>query len=714
MPPSPGAPKGGARSGIFFLAPLFLMAGAVFVLAQEAKTPRPPHARRDSVVGDLHGVKISDPYRWLEDQKSAETRAWIDAENRYSSALLDSWAGRQQVHKRLTQLMKVDTVSVPVERGGYYFFKRRAADQDQGVLFMRQGLEGKDEVLVDPNPMAPDHSTSVSLEEVSPDGKLVAYGIRQGGQDEVAVHFLNVETRKELPDRLPSGLYVGIALRPDKVGVYYARHNEQGTRVYYHPFGKPIPQDAMMFGQGYGPTVGIGVGTSADSRYLIVTVFYGSAANRTEVYYRNFASGGPLKTLVNDIPAKFFADIAGDTMYVHTDWKAPKGRILAVSLKDPARDHWREIIHESDFPIDSFTLAGGKILVSYLENAASHVKVFAPDGRLLHELALPSLGTVSGIAGRWKSPAAFFSFSSFTIPETIYRYVVTSGDQTAWAREQVPIDSERFEVEQVWYHSKDGTRVPMFLAHRKGLAPNGKLPTLMTGYGGFDISWTPSFSAIAALWVEEGGLFALPSLRGGGEFGEAWHRAGMFENKQNVFDDFIAAGEWLVKNHYTNPSKLAIIGASNGGLLVGAAITQRPDLYQAAVCAFPLLDMLRYQKFLLGPWWVSEYGSADNPEQFKYLYAYSPYQHVKAGTKYPAVLFVTGDFDTRVAPLHARKMTAEMQAATASDRPILLRYETEAGHSVNGMPVSKRIDQVADEASFLLWQLGVSPGGASH
>jgi prolyl oligopeptidase len=709
----PFSQKGHVGPGIVSLTLISLMAGASLLWAQAGQIPKPPQARRDNVVDDYFGVKVPDPYRWLEDQKSPETRAWISAEKKYSSALLDAWTGREQVRKRLTELMKVDAVGIPMERGGRYFFKRRTADQDQGVLYMRRGLEGKDEVLVDPNPMSADHSTSVSLDDVSPDGELVAYGIRQGGQDQAAIHFLNVETRQELPDRLPSARYFSVALRPDKTGVYYSRHGEEGTRVYFHRFGTPRTKDAEIFGKGYGPEKGIVVATSSDFRYLLLIVFYGSAASRTEVYYQDLAGGGPLKTLVNDLHARFIADIAGDTIYVQTNWKAPKERILAVSLKDPAREHWREIIPQSDFPIDSFYLVGGKILVSYIENAASHVKIFTPDGRFIRDLPLPSLGTVAGIAGRWKTPDAFVSFSSFTVPETIYRYDAASAARSVWARQHVPIESDEFEVEQVWYHSKDGTRVPMFLAHRKGLKPNGKLATLMTGYGGFDVSMTPYFSALAALWVEQGGLFALPSLRGGGEFGEAWHRAGMLENKQNVFDDFTSAGDWLVTNHYTNPHKLAIIGASNGGLLVGAAITQRPDLFQAAVCGYPLLDMLRYQKFLLGRLWVPEYGSADNPDEFKYLYAYSPYQHVIAGTKYPAVLFITGDFDTRVAPLHARKMTAEMQAASASGRPILLRYDTEAGHTRAGMPVSQLIDQATDEATFLFWQLGISAGPAS-
>ncbi len=702
-----------ARRGTLLAGLFCLLAAPPPAVAQSVKTPQPPVARRDHVVDNYFGVKVSDPYRWLEDQQSPETRAWINAENRYTSALLDAWPGLAQVRKRLSELMKVDTVAVPIERGGRYFFKRRAADQDQGVLYVRQGLEGKDEVLVDPNPMSADHSTSASYEDVTPDGKLVAYGIREGGQDQAAVHFLNVDTRQELADRLPSGRYFGIAIRPDKAGVYYARHGEAGTRVYYHRFGTPDAQDKLIFGKGYGPEEGIGVGITQDDQHLMLVVFHGAGGNRTELYYQSLA-GGPIRTLVNDLPDRFLADIAGGTIYIQTNWQAPRERILAASLQHPERAHWREIVPQGKFPIQSFHLMGGELVVEYLENAASRLTVFTPGGKFLRGLELPALGTVSGVEGRWQNPEMFAGFDSFTLPLTVYRYDLATGARTVWAREHVPIDSAQFDVQQVWYHSKDGTRVPMFLAHRKGLKADGKIPTLMTAYGGFDISETPYFSPLAAMWVEAGGLYAVPNLRGGGEFGEAWHRAGMLAHKQNVFDDFTAAGEWLNRHHFTNPSKLAIIGASNGGLLVGAAITQHPELYQAAVCAFPLLDMLRYQKFLLGKLWVPEYGSADNPQQFKYLYAYSPYQHVKKGTKYPAVLFVTGDFDTRVAPLHARKMTAEMQAATASHRPIMIRYETEAGHTRAGMPVSQLIKQAADELGFLFWQLDVSPAGAGH
>jgi prolyl oligopeptidase len=473
-------------------------------------------------------------------------------------------------------------------------------------------------------------------------------------------------------------------------------------------------RDPEIFGKGYGPDKIIQIALSEDGRYLVITVVYGSAADQTEIYYQDVAAQEPIRPVVNDIPARFFGEVGGDHLYLHTNWKAPKGRILAVDLRNPARERWQEVVPESSSAIESLTLGGGKLLVNYLENASSRIKVFDDTGKYLRDVSLPSVGSASVVA-RWGSREAFYGFMSFATPLTIYRYDLASGKQDLWARVKVPIDSDQFEVKQVWYESKDKTRVPMFLVHRKGLKLDGANPTLLTGYGGFNISETPRFTATAALWVEQGGVFAEPSLRGGGEFGEAWHRAGMLGQKQNVFDDFIAAAAWLIQNRYTSPANLAIEGGSNGGLLVGAALTQRPDLFRAVACGYPLLDMLRYQKFLVARFWVSEYGSADDPEQFKYLYAYSPYHHAQPGTKYPAVILFSGDADTRVAPLHARKMTALLQTATGSVRPVLLRYETKAGHSRGGLPVTMQIEEQTDVLGFLLWQLNVSltPSGQS-
>ena len=683
---------------------LALLASPSLMRTQEGAPPRPPKTRTDTVTERIQGVEIADPYRWLEDQQSPETRAWIDAQNKYTQAYLDSWPGRAALKRRLTELMKVEDINAPLERNGRYFFKRRAPDQEQGVLNMRVGPEGKDEALVDPNPLSPDRNISADLRGVSSDGTLVAYSLRNGGEDETSVRLLDVSARTELPDRLPKRRYFDVLIKPDKSGLYYSWAAPEGPHLSYHKMGSDPAKDPELFGKGYGPDKGIECDLSEDGHYLTITVVYGSAADRTEIYFQDLQKEGPIRPLVNDIPARFFGEVGGDHIFLHTNWKAPKGRILKVDLRNPGRENWREIVPESDAAIESISLAGGKLFVKYIRNASSEVKVFDADGAHVRDIDLPMIGSINDINGRWTSKEAFYEFTSFPIPNRIYRYDTDTGHQSLWAEIHVPIHVENLEVKQVWYTSKDKTRVPMFLMYRKGTKMDGNNPTLLTGYGGFNINITPYFAEGAALWADQGGVVAKPNLRGGGEFGEAWHRAGMLEKKQNVFDDFIAAAEWLVSNHYTQPSKLAIVGASNGGLLVGAALTQRPDLFRAVVCEYPLLDMLRYQKFFVAKYWVSEYGSADDPAQFKNLYAYSPYQHVKPGTKYPAVLFVTGDGDTRVAPLHARKMTALLQADTGSDRPVLLRYDTEAGHSA-GVSVTKDIDETTDMIGFLYWQL---------
>lgn len=676
------------------------------VWAQDPSTHAAPRTWREDVKESFHGVEVIDPYRWLEVRNSPETQSWIDAQNEYTQSILGRLPGRELLKRRLGELLKIDVTGLPVERNGRYFFLKRLANQELSVLYMRQGFQGRDEVLVDPHPMSPDRTVSVALVNVSEDGRLLLYGVRQGGQDEMAIQLFDVEARKELPDRLPRARYLGASFKLDKSGFYYTRHGSEGSRVYLHALGTDPARDQEIFGKGYGPDKGISAFVSEDGRYLVIHVFHGSSADKTEIYLQDLAKSGPIFPLVNDLAARFLGEPAGDRFYLHTNWNAANGRILAVDLNHPERENWREVVPETDAVIEDFSPVGGRLLVSYLHNVRSLVKVFEPDGRPVRDITFPTLGSLRGLRGRWKSGQAFFQFTSFHIPPTIYRYDVTKGTQEVWSRPNVPIESDRFELKQVWYESKDKTKVPMFLVHAKGLQLDGSNPTLLTGYGGFNLSETPEFTTRAVVWIERGGVFALANLRGGGEFGEQWHKAGTREKKQNVFDDFISAAEWLIQKGYTNPSRLAISGRSNGGLLVGAALTQRPELFQAVVCGYPLIDMLRYQKFLVAKFWVPEYGSSEDPDQFKYLYAYSPYQHVKAGTKYPAVLFVTGDGDTRVDPLHGRKMCALLQSATGSDRPVLIHYDTKAGHTA-AQPVSKQIDDLTDELSFLFWQLKV-------
>jgi len=680
--------------------------------AQSPSSPKPPETRRANVVDTVFGVPLPDPYRWLEDQQAPETRGWIDAENAYTQAVIGPLPGRERIQRRLLELLKVETIGMPTNRGGRYFFSRRAADQDLSVLYLRKGLHAADEVLVDPHPMSPDHTTSVQFVDVTPDGKLLAYGVRQGGEDEVTVRLMDVDTRRLLADTLPRARYSGVNITPDKSGIYYAKQTAAGPRVYYHPMGGDPATDKEIFGQGYGPGVGIGVFVTDDGKYMVISVSFGSAARKVELYFQNLLAKTPLTPIVNDVEAQFGGPVAGDHMYLRTNWNAANGKILDVDLKNPARANWRELIAEGAFPLSGISAVGGRLLVSYLQNVQTHVKIFDPGGKPLGEIAFPAIGALGGLGGDWDRPETFYSFSTLAQPTTIYRYDVATGKQEVWAKLAVPVSDQAVEIKQVWYPSQDGTKIPMFIAHRRGIKLDGANPTLLTGYGGFQLSQVPGFSQRAAFWLENGGVYALPNLRGGGEFGETWHQAGMLGKKQNVFDDFIAAAEWLIANKYTSPSRLAISGGSNGGLLVGAAMTQRPDLFQAVVCSFPLLDMVRYHRFLVARFWVPEYGSAEDSTQFKWILAYSPYQHVKTGERYPAVLFITGDADTRVAPLHARKMAALMQAASASGKPVLLRYNTKAGHS-GGLPVSQIVDDLTDEMRFLFWQLSVPGGGAA-
>jgi len=692
-----------ARFAFAFAALLALPSAALCAVA----TVRPPVTRTDNVKEVLHGVEIVDPYRWLEDKNSPETRAWIDAQNQLTDSQLEAQPGRDATRKRLEQLLKVDQVTVPFERGGRTFYTKRRADQDLPVIVMRRGTEGAEEVLVDPHPLSPDHTVSVSLLDVSDDGTLLAYGTRKGGEDEVTVTLLDLETRKELADRLPRARYFGVSLESGRKGFYYSRFGAEGSRVFHHAMGADPAADPLLFGEGYGPGKIIASTLSEDGRRLLIAVYYGSATDRSEVYVKDVAAGGPVVPIVNDVEAYFEPDIAGDHVYLQTNWKASNNRILDVDLAHPSRDRWREVVPEGDAAIESFSLAGGKIFVNTLRNVASSVRVYSTAGKLERTIEFPAPGSVSGLRGRWGGGDAFFSYSSFAVPTTVYRYGIADGARKVWWKPEVPIEADGIEVKQVWYRSKDGTKIPMFVMTRKGLKLDGTAPTYLTGYGGFTISETPSYRPQAVLWVERGGVYALPNLRGGGEFGEAWHRAGMLEKKQNVFDDFLAAADWLVENRYTRPERLSISGGSNGGLLVGAALTQHPEKLGAVVCSVPLLDMLRYHQFLVARFWVPEYGSSEDPAQFQVLRAYSPYHHVTKGVSYPAVLLVSGDSDTRVDPLHARKMTALLQASTGSDRPILLHYDTKLGHA-GGKPVSKQIDDLTVELTFLFWQLGVN------
>lgn len=675
----------------------------------EGSTPLPPETAKIPVFDTLHGVVIEDSYRWLEDQYSPETRAWIDAQNKYTRSFFPQFRRTEWAEKRLYELLQVDQFELPYECNGRFFLRKRPSGNEQYIIYARDGLNGPDRVLLDPAVRFDAPSLSVEIGDISADGRLLGYMIRQGGEDETAVRFLEVESGTELADSLPRALHFSLSINADNTGFYYVRADSTGSRVYYHAFGTDISEDPMLFGEQYGPNEYIDAYLSDDRQFLTISVYHGSSGGKTEVFVMNTDGEGQIVPVVTDTDARFYAFTVDEKMFLMTNHNAPNWCVYLVDVTNPSFDNWKLIIPEdTGAVIDDFAAASGRLYVTYLESVCPHVKIFDEDGGNMGELKLPALGTVGDIQGPWQGKEIFLKFSSYSMPETIYRIDRETAKMEAWSRSEVEIDSDKIVVKQVWYTSRDGTKVPMWLAHGKDVALDGNNHTYLTGYGGFNIGVTPKFRATYAIWIESGGVLAVPCLRGGNEFGEPWHRAAMFENKQNTFDDFIAAAEWLIESKYTSPEKLAIRGGSNGGLLVGAVMNQRPDLCQAVICTYPLLDMVRYHKFLMGPYWVSEYGSADNPEHFEFICKYSPYHNVVEGTDYPAVMYVTGDGDTRVAPLHARKMTALMQAKTGSENPVLLYYDTEAGHA-GDMAVSKDVEEASAQLGFLFWQLGVEP-----
>ena len=673
--------------------------------------PPPPPTKVEPVTEVLHGVTITDPYRWLEDSKSPATRAWLEAQMKYTEDYLSQVKVRPEIVSRLTELLRVESYGIPVERGDKFFFKKRLPEENQGSIYYRDGLKGSDTRLIDASKLSADQNTSISIADISKDGGLLVYEVREGGADEQTIHFLEVKSHQELADVLPRARYGGVNLSPDEKGLYYSKFEPSGSTVYYHQIGTSVSEDKMIFGksfegEAFGPMELIYPEVTENGRYLLIHVSHGVPPKRVDIYVKDLrAAEAPIKPVIHGIDSRFRPENYGDDLYVLTDYQAENYRVVKVSLADPAPAKWQTIVPEGKDVIETISIVGGKLFVTGLHGVITQTQVYTLDGKLEGKINYPTLGAASAVFGRQASNHGFYNFESFTIPPAIYHYDVTTGKTEVFAKPQVPFASDQYEVSQVFYKSKDGTRVPMFVSAKKGLKRDGTAPTLIFAYGGFTVSMVPHWDPEYAWWMEQGGYFAQPNLRGGGEYGEAWHKAGMFEKKQNVFDDYFAAVEYLIDNKYTSPARLAIRGRSNGGLLMGVAMTQHPELFGAIWCGYPLLDMLRYQNFLVGRWWTTEYGSADNPQQFPYLLKYSPYHNVKQGVKYPAIMFNTGDSDTRVDPLHARKMTALMQADSGSDRPILLHYELKAGHSA-GVSITQLVNDTADELSFLWNETG--------
>lgn len=692
------------------------------------------------VVDRYHGREVVDPYRWLEGDLSdpaalgkltPEVDLWTVAQNEYTRKVFDQLPGRGALEKRVRPLLEIDSISLPEMRGEKLFYFKRQGSQSQPVLYLREGLRAPERVLVDPKVVDPSGLTTVSLAVPSPDGRWVAYGAYRAGDENTVLRVRDVARGVDLEDTVPNKV-TQCAWLPDGTGFFYRNLSQPGNpysgQVRFHRLGQPLERDRLVFRQftpeenrELATTWGPGFVLAEDGKWLGLSYWTGTDANDLWVApTAPLLENGKLERIPILVGERALSSglFAGDTFLMLTTFEAPRGRVVAVDLHHPERSRWKTLVPERPgITLQSIELARGVLVVEVLENVSSRLELYGLDGTLKGEVPLPAIGSAQARARADRSDV-FISFSSFHIPPTIYWMDLSREPLRleVWERPSAPINSEAIEVKQEWYASKDGTRVPMFVVHRKGLLRDGKRPTLLTGYGGFSISLTPSFNATLFPWFEADGVFAVANLRGGSEFGEEWHRAGMLEKKQNVFDDFLAAAEHLIRSGYTNPDQLAIRGGSNGGLLVGAAIVQRPELFRAAIIGVPLLDMLRYEKFLMARYWVPEYGSAENPDQFPFLLAYSPYHGVKEGTRYPAVFLTAGENDTRVHPLHARKMAARLQAVARQvegARPVFLWVDREVGHG-QGKPLELLLRETVDQLLFLFWQLGVAvPEGAA-
>jgi prolyl oligopeptidase len=684
----------------------------------------PPSYPDPTVVDIYHGQAVPDPYRWLEDLDSEQTRAWIEAQNHLTFNYLQQIPARQRIRERLTQLWNYEKYSQPFKEGGRYFYFKNDGLQNQSVLYTQESLEGQARVLLDPNTFSEDGTVALSGIAISRArdsgaehaGRYLAYGLSRSGSDWQEWKVRDIETGEDLPDHLRWVKFSGASWTLDGQGFFYSRYDEPAPgseyesvnyfqKLYYHRLGTSQSEDVLVYHRPDQKEWGFAGGVTEDGNYLIISVWRGTDPKNL-IFYKDLRDPqSPVVELIREFEAEYsFVGNDGSRFWLLTDCQAPRRRLVAIDLEQP--DQVQEVIPEAEETLQGVSLINNQFVAFYLKDAHTQIKTFALDGSYLGEIPLPGLGSASGFGGKRYDTETFYTFTSFTTPPTIYRYDFTSGTSTLFRQPQVDFDPQAYEVQQVFYTSKDGTRIPMFLVHRRGLTRTGDHPTLLYGYGGFGISLTPSFSVGLVAWLEMGGVYAQPNLRGGGEYGEEWHQAGTKLNKQKVFDDFIAAAEWLIAHGYTNPAKLAISGGSNGGLLVGACLVQRPELFAAALPAVGVFDMLRFHKFTIGWAWISEYGSPENPEEFKALYAYSPLHNLKPGTAYPATLITTADHDDRVVPAHSFKFAAALQAAQGGSQPILIRIDTKAGHGA-GKPTSKLIEEAADRWAFLVQVLGI-------
>ncbi|MCF7786441.1 MAG: prolyl oligopeptidase family serine peptidase [Prosthecobacter sp.] len=695
----------------------FLLIMTTTTLSAEVLTY--PQTRKEDVVDMHHGVQIADPYRWLEDDNSEETKAWVKAQNQVTFAYLEKLPRREEIKTRLQKLWNYERMGQPFEHGGRWFFTHNSGLQNQAVLMTTTSLEAEPKVLLDPNAMSKDGTTSLSDYAPSEDGKLIAYGISEAGSDWTTLRVRDIATGHDLDDVVKWVKFSGVSWRKDGSGFYYSRYDEpkpgaaltaknEFHKLYFHPLGKPQSDDQLIYERKDEPKWGFGGGVTEDGDYLVIQVWLGTEP-KNRVFYQKIAGGGPVVELLKDNDARYdFIDNDGPVFYFRTDLNAPCFQVIAIDVRKPERGSWRIVVPEvPKVLLEGVSTVGGQMFCEYLRDAKTEVKCFDLDGRLIRDITLPGIGSAGGFGGHRYDTSTFYTFTSFTEPGAIYRMDLKTGESKLWRKPQVDFEGSAFETQQVFFHSKDGTKVPMFIVHKKGLKLDGSNPTLLYGYGGFNINLTPGFSVSRAVWLEMGGVFAMSNLRGGGEYGRQWHQAGIKLGKQNVFDDFIAAAEWLIAHKYTTSARLAIQGGSNGGLLVGACLTQRPELYAAALPAVGVLDMLRFEKFTIGWGWKSDYGSVENPAEFNALLRYSPYHNLKPGTRYPATLVLTSDHDDRVVPAHSFKFAARLQECQAKDGPpVLIRIETSAGHGA-GTALNKTIEKTAGEWAFLVRALGM-------
>ena len=680
-----------------------------------------PETKRIEQTDTYHGTTVADPYRWLEDdvRESSEVAEWVNAQNIVTFGYLESIPSREKIKQRLTKLWNYEKYGTPSKRGDRYFYSKNDGLQNQSVWYTLRSFDDKPEVLFDPNEWSADGTTALTGMAFSDDAKYLAYGTAKAGSDWNTWQIMEVETRQLLEEKLDWIKFSGASWAKDGSGFYYSRYDEPkegdefqalnlNQKVYFHRVGTPQSEDKLIYARPDHPEWGFSANVSEDDQYLIITVWKGTDDKYLVMYQDRKQPESEVVELITEFEHDYsFVGNDDHVFYFKTDDSAPRSRVIAIDTHAPNRSEWRELIPEAEETLTGVGMIHDMFVVDYLKDARSQIKLFDLDGKLVREVKLPGIGTAGGFAGKRSDTETFYSFTSFTTPPQIYRYDMATGESTKLREADVDFAPANYEVKQVFFESKDGTRVPMFVSHKKGLALDGSNPTLLYGYGGFNISLTPSFSVSRLAWMEMGGVFAMPNLRGGGEYGEEWHVAGKLNDKQNVFDDFIAAAEWLIANKYTSTKKLAIQGRSNGGLLVGACMAQRPDLYGACLPGVGVMDMLRFHQFTAGRFWVDEYGSADDASVFPALLAYSPYHNLKPNTAYPATMVTTADTDDRVVPGHSFKFAAALQNAHAGDAPVMIRIETKAGHGA-GKPTSKMIEEVADEWAFLVDNLDVA------